>query len=126
MALLPRGRCPYSQHLCRPSLLAPTATITATLVELFTQPTDLALGDAIHTKRFDQIVHRAGRNALDVGLLDYRLQRPLGHPTGFKGTRKVVAVAQLWDPQFYSAGPRLPVARAVSVALKRRWGDFSP
>jgi hypothetical protein len=50
------------------------------LVDLLAQPADLALGDAAHAHRLDQVVDRAGRDALDVGLLDHRGQRLLGHP----------------------------------------------
>jgi len=38
-------------------------------VDLFAKPTDLALGDAGHPQRFDEIVERSRRDALDIGLL---------------------------------------------------------
>ena len=135
----------------RPSLLTPTATITATetmrpsladlhvggvepeirpvaldrpveeglhlLVDLLAQPDDLALGDAAHAHRLDQVVDRAGRDALDVGLLDHRGQRLLGHPARLEEAREVAALAQLRDAQLDRAGPGLPVAVAVAVAL---------
>lgn len=53
------------------------------LVEFLSQLAHLALGNIVHAKRVDQIVNRVSGNALDVGLLDYRRQRPLGHPTWF-------------------------------------------
>ena len=46
--------------------------------DLAAQPADLALGDAGHAHRTDQLVDRAGRHALDIGLLDHRGQRLLG------------------------------------------------
>jgi hypothetical protein len=39
-----------------------------TLVELTAGAGDMALGDPAHSKRLDQVVHRAGGDALDVGL----------------------------------------------------------
>src|SRR5438874_10401190 len=47
-------------------------------VDLAAQPRYLALGDAGHAHRTDQLVDRAGRHALDIGLLDHRGQRLLG------------------------------------------------
>ena len=49
-------------------------------VDLLAQPADLALGDAAHPHRLHQLIDRAGRDALDVGFLDDRGQRLLGHP----------------------------------------------
>jgi hypothetical protein len=37
------------------------------LVELFAQAADLAFGDAIHAQRFDQVIDRAGRDAMHIG-----------------------------------------------------------
>jgi hypothetical protein len=39
------------------------------LVDLLAQPVDLALGDAAHAERLDQVVDRAGGDALDIGFL---------------------------------------------------------
>ena len=78
---------------------------------------DLALADPLHAHGADQVVHRAGRDALDVGLLDHRRQRLLGGPAGLQEGREVGAAPQLRDPQLDRAGPGLPVALAVAVAL---------
>ena len=67
--------------------------------------------------RLDQVVDRAGRDALDVGLLDHRGQRLLGHAARLQEAREVAALAQLGDAQLDRAGARLPVAVAVAVAL---------
>ena len=63
------------------------------LVDLAAHTGDLALADALHAKRFDQIVDGAGRDALDVGFLDHCRQGLLGNPAGFKKARKMTAVA---------------------------------
>ncbi len=39
-----------------------------TLVELTAQAGDQALGDPAHPQRLDQVVHRAGGDAMDAGL----------------------------------------------------------
>ena len=140
----------------RPSLLTPTATITATetmrpllahlhvgrvdpqirpvaldraveeglhlLVDLLAQPADLALGDAGHAHRLDQIIDRAGRDALDVGFLHHGGQRLLGQPARLQEARKVAALAQLRDAQLDRAGARLPDPVAVAVALDKPLG----
>ena len=92
------------------------------LVDLLAQPADLALGDAAHAQRLDQVVDRARRDALDVGFLDHRGQRLLGHPARLQEAREVAALAQLRDAQLDRAGPRLPVAVAVAVALDQPLG----
>ena len=140
----------------RPSLLTPTAMITATetmrpasadlqvggvdpqigpvaldrpveeglhlAVDLLAQPRHLALGDAAHPHRLDQVVDRAGRDALDVGLLDHRGQRLLGHPPRLQEAGEVAALPQLRDAQLDRAGARLPVALAIAVALGQPLG----
>ncbi len=72
----------------------------------------------------DQVVNRAGRNALDVGLLDEGGQSLLGHPSRLKETREIfqeareiAAAAKPRDTQFHRPGPRLPVALAVAIEL---------
>lgn len=86
-------------------------------VDLFAEPRDLALGDAAHPHRLDQIVDRAGRDALNVGLLDDRRQRLLGHATRLEEARKIRALAQFGDAQLDRAGAGLPVTVAIAVAL---------
>ena len=91
-------------------------------VDLLAQPADLALGDAAHPHRLDQLVDRAGRDALDVGFLDHRGERLLGHPPRLQEAREVAALAQLGDAQLDRAGAGLPVAVAVAVALGQPLG----
>jgi hypothetical protein len=105
------------------------------LVDLRAQAADLALGDAGHAQRLDPRrsapttevgagseprVHRAGRDALHVGLLDHRRQRLLATRRGSRKPGK-------WLP-FLSLGmcsatvparvsPRLaPRARSLQLA----------
>ena len=78
------------------------------IVDLAAQPGDLALGDARHPHRLNQIVDRAGRHALDVGLLDHRSKRLLGHPPRLQEAGEVAPLPQLRDLQLDRAGPGLP------------------
>src|SRR3954467_4588798 len=87
------------------------------LVDLATEPRDLRLADPFHAHGLDQLIHRAGRNALDVGFLDHCGQCLLPHPAWFEEAREVTAAAQLGDAEFNAPGPGLPVAVAVAVAL---------
>ena len=80
------------------------------LVDLLAQPADLALGDAAHAHGLDQIVDRAGRDALDVGLLDHRGERLLGHAGAARG----------------SPGSRSPCAAWGCAARPCRPGSPSP
>jgi hypothetical protein len=77
----------------------------------------LALGDTGHAHRPDQLVDRAGRDALDVGLLDHRRQRFLGQPARLEETWKIAALAQLGDAQLHRPGAGLPIALAIPVAV---------
>jgi hypothetical protein len=87
------------------------------VVDLAAQPADLALGDAGHAHRLDQIIDRAGRHALHVSLLDDGGERLLGHAPRLQKAREVAALAELWDAQLDRAGARLPHPVAVAVAV---------
>ena len=67
-------------------------------VDLLAQARDLALRDACCAHRPDEIVDRAGRDAVDIGFLGHRRQRPLGHPARLEEARK--------DEPFRSFGMR--------------------
>jgi hypothetical protein len=82
----------------------------------------VALGDAAHAHRLDQIVHRAGRDALDVGFLDHRGQRLLRQPPRLEEEREVATHAKLGDAQLHLPGPRLPVPIPIAVALRQPLG----
>ena len=92
------------------------------VVDLLAEPAHLALGDAGHAHRLDQIVDGARGDALDVGLLDHRGQGLLGHPAGLQKAGEVAALAHLGDAQLHGPGPRLPIAIAVAVALNQPLG----
>ena len=87
------------------------------LVDLLAQPADLALADAAHAERLHQIIHRARRDAVDVGFLDHGGQCLLGHEARLQEAGEVAAFAQLGDAQFDSAGAGLPITLAVAPAL---------
>src|SRR5467141_3166384 len=86
-------------------------------VDLAAQPRYLALRDAGHAHRTDQLVDRAGRYALDVSFLDHRGERLLGHPPRLQEAREITAPAQLGDAQLDRTGARLPDPIAVSIAV---------
>src|SRR6266576_3127757 len=86
-------------------------------VDLAAQPRYLALGDAGHAHRPDQFVDRAGRDALDVGLLDDRRQRLLGQAARLEEAWKIAALAQLGDAQLNRPGAGLPITVAIAVTL---------
>ena len=67
--------------------------------------------------RLDQVVDRAGRDALDVGFLDDGGERLLGHAARLQEAGEVGALPELGDAQLDGAGARLPVAIPVAVAL---------
>lgn len=77
----------------------------------------LALADPFHAECLDEVVDRAGRDALDVGFLDHRGQCLLRDPARLQEGREVTAVSQLRDPQFDRPGTGLPVAIAIAFAL---------
>src|SRR5262245_22269931 len=56
------------------------------LVDLTTEPRDLALADPLHTHGLDQLIHRTGRDALDVGFLDCCLAN---YQVGLAATRHI-------------------------------------
>ena len=92
------------------------------LVDLLAQPADLALGDAVQAHRLNEVVDRAGRDALDVGLLHDRRDGLLRHPPRLEKAREIAALAQLGNAQLHRSGARLPVAVAVAVALSQAIG----
>lgn len=92
------------------------------LVDLLAEPADLALRHAGAAHRLDEVINRAGRDALNVGLLDHSRERLLGHASRLQKARKVAALAQLRDAQLDRAGARLPVTVAIAVALDQSLG----
>ena len=50
-----------------------------------------------HDHRTRQVIHRARRHALDIGLLDHSHTRPLGGPARREKAREIAGLAQLWD-----------------------------
>ena len=91
-------------------------------VDLLAKAADLTLRHAGAAHRLDQVIDRAGRDTLDVGLLDHRGERFLSHPARLQETGKVAAPAQLRNAQFDCACARLPVPVAVAVALDHALG----
>jgi hypothetical protein len=92
------------------------------LVDVLAEPAHLALGDAGHAERLDQIVDGPGRDALDVGFLDHGGERLLRHAPGFQETGEVAPLAQLRDAQLDRAGAGFPIPLTVAVALHQPLG----
>jgi hypothetical protein len=89
------------------------------LIDLLAKPRDLALGDAAHPHRLNEIVDRTGGDALHVSLLHHRGERLLGHSARLPEAGEVAAPAQLGDAQFDRPGAGLPIPLAVAVALDK-------
>ena len=70
-------------------------------------------------ERLDQLVDPAGRNAAHIGLLDNRQQRLLGTPARLQKAREVAALPQLRDLQLDLAGPGVPTAGPIAIAVRR-------
>lgn len=79
------------------ALDGPVEEHTHALVNLLAQARDLALRDARAAHCPHEVVHGAGRDALDVGLLDHGGERFLSHPARLQEAGEVAALAQLWD-----------------------------
>ena len=96
-------------------------------VQLGAQPADLALADPLQPQRLDQVVHPPRRDALHVGLLHHRHQRPLRPRARLQQRGEVAAVAHPRHPQLDRAHPRVPVAArgsrcaAPSARRVRSW-----
>src|ERR1051326_8024190 len=86
-------------------------------VQCLAQPADLALRDAAHAKRLDQVVHAPRANAVDIRLLDHGNQRPLTAAAWLQHCRVIATVANTRDPQFDTANARVPAPIAIPVTL---------
>src|SRR4029078_10538992 len=86
-------------------------------IDLLAQSADLALRDAAGAHRLDQVVNRAGRDALDVGFMDDCGERLLGQAARLQEAREVGALPELGNAQLDAAGACLPVAVPVAIAL---------
>src|SRR5271165_901327 len=83
---------------------------------------DLAPGDPVHAQSAHEVVDRAGRDAVNVGLLHDRRDGLLRQPPRLEKAREVAALAQLGNAKLHRSGSRLPVAVAVAVALSKAIG----
>ncbi len=87
------------------------------LVDLGAEPANLALRHAAHPERLHEVVDRARRDAVDVGLLDDGRQRFLRHAPRLEEAGEVAAPAQLRDAQLHRSRACLPDPVAVAVTL---------
>jgi hypothetical protein len=67
--------------------------------------------------RLDEVVDGAGRDALNIGLLDHGGESLLRHPPRLEEARKIGALAQFGDANLDRPGARLPIPLAIAVAL---------
>ena len=77
---------------------------------------DLEIPDST-PKRGDQIVDRAGRHPVDVGLHHHRVERLVDPPARLQDPREEAALAQLGDPQLDVAGLGRHQPRPGAVAF---------
>ena len=96
------------------------------LVDLAAQARDLALADAAHAHGLDQFIHRAGRHALDVGLLDHGRQGLLAGAPRLQEPGEIAAFAELGDLQIHAPSPGLPQPFAVAIAAVGPLGAALP
>jgi hypothetical protein len=88
-------------------------------VELFADPADLVLGDALDPERFGEVVDGSGRDVVDVGLLHNREQRSLVPAPRFQQARKAGPLPELGDLQLQGADPGVPLPVSIAVAVGR-------
>src|SRR4051794_19046369 len=66
--------------------------------------------------RLDQVIHRAGRDAVHVSLLNDGRERLLRRAPRLQESGKVTAFAQLGDRKLNPAAARVPQPLAIAVA----------
>ena len=59
----------------------------------------MAFGDAAHAHGLHQVIDRARRDTLDIGLLYDGRQSLFGHAPWLKEAGEIAAGSQLWNPQ---------------------------
>ena len=104
-------------HFLRKSIFLERLRDTALRTTSLTPRCNLA-----HPHPADEIVDRAGRDALDVNFLHDSRERLFAHAPRFQELRGVAALAQLWDPQLDRADPGFPGPTPVAAALDRPVG----
>ena len=88
-------------------------------IDALAQLRHLAFRDPAHPHRLHEVVHLAGRHALDPRLLDHRHQSLLGGATRLQKAGEVRALPQLRDLQIERPQPRIEGAVAIPVTLRR-------
>ena len=96
------------------------------LIDLTAQARNRALADAAQAHGFDQLIHRAGRDALDAGLLNDRCQRLLAGAPRLEEPEEIAALAELGDLQIHAPSPDLPQPFAVAIAAVGPLGAALP
>ena len=97
----------------------PVEELLDAAVDLLAKPRHLALGDAGHAHRLDQIVDGSRRDAVHVGFLDHRDHGLVGGAARLEKRREIRALAKLRDCHRHGADAGVPLARAIAVALVR-------
>jgi hypothetical protein len=86
-------------------------------VQLLAEPAHLALADARHPQRLDQVVDPARADAVHVGFLDHRQQGALGPPPRLQQAREEAPIAHPRHRQLDRPDARVPAPLPVPVAL---------
>src|SRR5207237_9278039 len=88
-------------------------------VDLLAKPRHLALRDAGHAHRLDEIVDRTGRYTVYVGFLDHSDHGLVGRAASLQERGEIRALAKLRDRHRHGADAGVPLTRAIAVALVR-------
>lgn len=110
--------CRIQQQIGLRALERPGQEGVHSLVVLGAEAADLALRHPACAHGLDQIIDRARREAMNIGLLDHDHQRLLGSPPRLEEGGEVAARPELGDLQHDPACAGIPIADAVSVALR--------
>ena len=87
------------------------------LVQPAAEPADGVLAHPLQAELLDQPVDLAGRDPVDVGLLDDRDQGLLGPPARLQERREIATLPQFRDGQLQLPNPGIPAPLAVAVSL---------
>src|SRR5947207_1474171 len=100
-------RMKWTRQRCQPAW----NTFLVAAVDLLAKPRHLALGDAGHAHRLDEIVDRTGRYTVYVGFLDHCDHRLVGRAARLEKRREIRALAKLGDRHRHGADAGVPLAR---------------
>lgn len=112
------GQCVDPDERIRSVVQGPVTEGADLFVQVLGHRADLGLAQLCHAKGLGKFLDPAGRDPEQVGGGHHQDQGLLGPATSFqKPVREVTAAAELGDGQLHRAGPGVPLARAIPVAM---------